>query len=196
MDGGQEAERLRGAIQSWLDFYDADLSQARLVEETDGECYTCPSDWEEDPYFEEFTLVHDSPSLPQMSYSPDRQRYVDLTIDVELRDGVWHDTGRWGADQTVFLVDREARALNLIFAPKTFDRVDDIFWLSDDVFVMVGTSTYDAPTLQITVYDLRGGTTKRYEIPFGGTPKTLRERFGSYYEKIYLPSRGIVPHTK
>lgn len=190
----QEIAYLRPIMQKWLDFYDIDLSQARRANLVEGTCIICPRDPEEDLYYCEFGFEDDSPSFVQMSYSPNKQRYVDMLIDVEMRDGVWHDIGNYDIDQSVYFIDRNLKLKNHLIWNGSSRRIEDIFWKNDDVFVTVGFSYFNVLLFQIDVYDLSARIQKTYEVLFEGNPRMLQNLFGSYHNEVYLPSRGIVPY--
>lgn len=190
----EEAARLEPVIRTWLDFYGIDLSRARKAGESTGRCFNCPSDPAEDIYYSDFGPKDDSPSLVQVSYSPDRQRYVDMLIEIEMRDGVPHDTGMYDVDQAVRLVDRREKINNLLVFNGSSDRIQDAFWKGNDVFVTVGFSRYDVVMFHIVVYDIPGGTLKAYEVVYEGDPEALGDLFTDYANEVYLPSRGIVPY--
>ena len=192
----EQVAYLQPIIRKWLDFYNIDLMQARQVEVIEDVCVTCPSDPAEDPYYWEFGPGDDSPSLVQMSYSPNRSRYVDMMISIELRDGVPHDTGEYDVDQSVYFVDRKLKRKNHLVWNGSSERVEDIFWQGNDVFVLVGFSYYNVLLFQIDVYDIPARTHKTYEALFEGDPETLQDIFGSYSNEMYLSSRGIVPYKQ
>ncbi len=192
----QEVAYIQPIIQTWLDFYSIDLSRARQASVIEGACFTCPHDSAEDPYYWEFGSEDDSPSLVQMSYSPNKQRYVDMMLPVEMRDGVWYDTGDYDVDQQLYLVDRRQRTKNSLVYNGPSVGVEDIFWKGNDVFIMVGFSYNNVLLFQIDVYDIPGGTHKTYEALFEGDSKTRYDLFGSYHNEVYLSSRGIVPYKQ
>ncbi len=181
---------LEPVIRPWLDFYDIDLAQAMQLGVTKGGCVNClrePADGE--AYYYEFNPEDDTPSLVAMSYSPNRQRYVDLSICVEKdENGVWHDTGMYDVDQAVFLVDRRRKTKNLLIYNGSDGHVQDVFWKGNDVFVMVSATVWDVEMFHIEVYDIPGRTRKTYEA----MPDSYTQR--SYTNNVYLPSRRIVPY--
>jgi hypothetical protein len=193
---GKEKAYIQPVIQKWLDFYSIDLSQARQAGVIEGICITCQRDSTDDPYYWKFGPKDDSRSLVQMSYSPNKQRYVDMMIDIEIRDDMWYDTGMYDVDQQLYLVDRRKKIKNCLVYNGPSVRVEDIFWKGNDVFIMVGFSYFDVLLFRIDVYDIPARTHKTYEVLFEGDPKTLQDLFGSYHNEVYLPSRGIVPYKQ
>ena len=186
----EEIRYIQPVIKKWTDFYDLDLSHARFIK-MDSSCFNCPPDpGKIGIYNREFKPADDSPSRIEMSYSPDKKRYVDIGVICEVTDGKYYDTGLYDDSQEVYLVDRKLKHQNILFYNGISTRVQDVFWKTDNVFITVGIDMLYI-TLDkyfIYVFDLKKQTKKQYELLFNKNPNV---EHGSYSE-AYLKDHGII----
>jgi hypothetical protein len=181
---------IQPVIKKWADYYKIDLSQARFIR-MDSTCFNCPPDLDKiGIYRREFKPEDDSPQRIEVSYSPNKQRYVDIGVICEIVDGKHYDTGLYDDSQEVYLIDRKLKHQNILFYNGVSNRIHDIFWKTNDVFITVGIDMlYNTLNKYvISVFDLRKQTKKQYELL---TDKNPYIEFGSYHEE-YLKNRGII----
>ena len=187
----EDVARLKPVIRPWLDFYDIDLSQARLNEKTTGKCFNCPPDTTS-IHYDPFTDDLDTGERIDVDYSPDRQRYVDLGLfgGYYEQDGEYVFVG-WDDMHEIHLVDRRQRHQNMILWFGVEGFAEAAFWKSDDVFVVVGYD-YDFKRF-VRVFDIAGRTETYYTI-FADT------EFGydqlAYLHNVYWPQKGITIHVQ
>ena len=187
----EEIAYIQPVIKKWTDHYEIDLSQARFIK-MDSTCFNCSPDLDKiGIYYREFTHKDDSPLRIEMSYSPNKQRYVDIGILCEVVDGKHYDTGLYDDSQEVYLIDRKKKHQNILFYNGISTRVHDVFWKNNDVFITVGTDmSYNTLSkYMIYVFDLNKQTKKQYELI---TDKNPGIEFGHYSDE-YLKERGILP---
>lgn len=186
----EEVEYIAPVIKEWTDYFQIDLAQARFIK-TRTPCFNCPPDTA-NPYYWDFAPEDNSPSLIQMSYSPNKQLYVDMIIAIDTIDGNYYDLGEYDIDQAVYLVDRRQRHKNLLFFNGSSTGVNDTFWKNNNVFITVGTTIMykNLNKYLIHVFDIKKRTIREYEVL---TDKHPDIDFGSYHGNKYLKERGIIP---
>ena len=185
----KEIDFILNEIKKWTDHYRIDLSQARYVK-TDITYFNTPLDPDRTGiYHREYTDDNDSSSLIEMTYSPDKRRYIDLGIIYETVDGFHFDTGLYDDSQEVWYIDRKEKQQNIVFYNGVSERVNDIFWKDNDIFIAVGIELmYSALNKYVIyVFDINKQTRIKYELLTDINPYA---EFTPYYEK-FLKEKGI-----
>ena len=200
----EELEEIQPVIKKWTDHYKIDVSHAKFLRHSNTDFNNKPT--KENGFYREFTAKEDSPSLPGMSYSPDKQRYIDISVDIETTKGTHYYAGQNLSCN--YLVDRKEKHQNHLFGDDSYssiERLHDVFWINNDVFIVVGVNysykLLDVPCIKnlkltrisftayaIYVFDINNSTIKEYGL-LGEDPNWSIE--DSYF-KEYLKERGIM----
>lgn len=193
-------------VKKWTNYYKIDFSQAKFIKHSDADFNSKPErsacNWEE------FSDKDDSPSLLGVTYSPDKQRYIDINISYETVKGVHYYTSHamWSID----LVDRKEKHQNHLFCEAPYHPIStlhDVFWVNKDVFIIAGTNnsycSLDVPCTKdlkhvgraslmvyaIYVFDINAKTITEYGLLDANITDWSIDY--SYFEE-YLKERGIV----
>jgi hypothetical protein len=183
----EEIAMITPVIKKWTNFYNIDFAQARLVNRSENVCFNAPPDTTSS-YYREFTKKEDTDKRIDVDYSPDKQRYVDLGIIYDERDGKRYCFG-WDDCQEIYLVDRKQKHQNMILWFGTTQFAEAVFWQSNNVFMITGYCDFDYFYGHfIDVFDIAKQTTNRYAIFI---PEENTE-FSGYMNKVYLKEKGIL----
>ena len=156
---------LQPFIKQWLDFYHLDLRQARVMGSGDmpldrkpdketihyiGEYSIC-SHWENNKDYNDYCFF----------YAPNKVRYINYGYDC------WFDNGEFellrDVEQPVVLVDKKKKLLIQILYLGVSSAAQDVFWIDNDRFVIVGCNNYPDRAL-IWYFDIKKSLAKDYEI--------------------------------
>ena len=181
----EDIDYIQPVIKRWTDYYDIELLQARLIS-IDSTYFNRSPDISH-IHYRDFTQEYDSPSRIEMSYSPDKQRYVDIGVVPELIDGKYYDKAFYNGFQEVCLIDRKQKQINTLFDSEGKLKVHDALWKDNDVFITVGFEYSELYKYQICIFDITKQTIKRYEI----LDKDYTYDNFSSYRYIYIKERGI-----
>ena len=165
----EQVARIAPIIEKWIAFYDIDLSQARLTRHHEGVCFACPPHpYCEGIYFREYDSIY----WGFLESSPNRRRSVDL--------------GGFGdSNMEIYFIDHELKHQFLIIFLGSGGRAEDVFWQSDDMFVVVG--HYCRNRRFVKIYDIANQTISHYIIKY-----EERFEYPTYVWDVYFKERGII----
>ena len=179
----EEITMIAPVIKKWTDFYNIDFAQARVVKVDTG-CFNCP----DDP--RNFFTKDDKDDTDKrigVDYSPNKQRYVTL-FTLDYRNGKYY--AEWDDSQNVWLFDRKQKHANMILELGACALAEAVFWVSNDIFIVVGYHRYDAPIFKhfVKVYNIVNQTQSYYEII-----SEIKEDtdFSGYMQEVYYKEKGI-----
>lgn len=180
---------IKPVIQKWLTYYDIDLSRAHLTQKDTGN-FNCPPDRTRF-YYTEFTPEHDSSNKLEMSYAPNKQLYIDLGFRYKTINGKhYEDRDLYDDSQSVYLIDRKQKHINLLFYYGMSGCVNATFWKDNNIFITCGYEYDILNNYIICLYNISNNTTKRFEVKM--TEEQLKS-IRSSYRSVYLKERGIIP---
>ena len=179
----EEVASIAPVIKKWTDFYNIDFAQARLVN-IRTECFNCVQDTTNNLFYYKIDEIQDTDKRPDVDYSPDKQRYVNLGFAFEM-NGKYFYNG-FDDSQNVWLIDRKQKHATTILWHGFGGLTEDVFWESNDVLIVVSANSYENPIIQymIDVFDIAKQTKTSYQI--------MREGQGEYFymEEIYLKEKA------
>ncbi|NDV57162.1 hypothetical protein [Bacteroides sp. 519] len=182
----EEIAKIAPVIKKWTDFNNIDFTQAKLIS-VDTICLDCPLD-PKDIYPRDFD-DGDADRWIDVDYSPNKQRYVDLGLfggyDVN-EDEEFVFLG-WDDCQEVSLVDCEKKIKKMVLWLGSSERAEDVFWKSDDIFIVVGHNCGDG---FVCLFDITKQTKSYYQIEVDGIEGDEIEV--NYINKVYWKEKGIV----
>ena len=145
----EQVARIAPVIAKWTAFYEIDLSQARRTRHHEGVCFSCPPNPDyEGIYFREY----DSRYWGVLHSSPNKRRSVEGLIS--------EDNNR-----EIYFIDHELRHQFMIIFLGSGGNAEDVFWQSDDMFVIVG--HYGCWQRRfVKVYDIANQTESHYVIKY------------------------------
>ena len=188
----EEVTMIAPVIKKWTDFYNIDFAQARLVY-VDTICFNCPPTLEtQGIHFrgEKIDEAEDTDKRTDVDYSPDKQRYVDLNVlwGYKEKDGKYEFMG-WDDGQEIYLIDRKQKHQNMITRMGSSELAEAVFWISNDIFILVGYCRFHAPFRHfVYVFDITNQTKKFYEI----TAAAENAEYSGYMNKVYWKEKGII----
>ena len=175
----EEVARIAPVIRSWTEFYDIDLSQARLVNEFIG-CINCYG-----------VLIQDddflSPDDITVAFSPDRQMYLNWIGGTLYYEGRHYHIG-WDHGHSVWLYDlRQRRAVSVQWHGSS-SLTEVALWKSNDVFILLGYirgfgDSANKHTIRIS--DIGNAISTNYQI----IANTSEFR---YLPEVFFRERGII----
>lgn len=175
------------AVRKWTDYYQIDLSQMREADQK-SLYFTDPFDTTS-IYFRGFSPKNDSPSLKWMEYAPDKQRYVDVGyIFIEGEDGKYY-CGGWDDCQEIYLVDRKTRQQDIILWFGASEFAEAVFWLNNDIFLIVGYQYYSAYKRFIRYFDVPNKTCTVYELLVDEADEDF---YSGYMEEVNIKEKGVI----
>lgn len=132
----EKLEKIQPVIKRWTEYHKIDLSQAKLFN-ISGDMVN------ETPYkgicYREFTAGEDTPSRIEVSYSPDKQRYIDVGVSYKTVNGKHYQISRHVSE--IYLIDRKKKHQNCLSCGGSYspiEKLHDVFWMNNDVFIIVG----------------------------------------------------------
>ena len=161
----QDIALLQPFIKQWLDFYQLDLSQARVISSDEmpldrkpdkgivsyiGEYDLC-SHWEKNEDYNYYCFF----------YAPNKARYINYGYDCSFDNGKFELLR--DVEQPVVFVDKKKKLLIQILYLGVSSAAQDVFWIDNDRFVIVGYNNYPDRSL-IWYFDIKKSLAKDYEI--------------------------------
>ena len=156
---------LQPFIKQWLDFYQLDLHQARVISSGEmpldrkpdkgivsyiGEYDLC-SHWEKNEDYNYYCFF----------YAPNKARYINYGYDCSFDNGKFELLR--DVEQPVVFVDKKKKLLIQILYLGVSSAAQDVFWIDNDRFVIVGYNNYPDRSL-IWYFDIKKSLAKDYEI--------------------------------
>lgn len=161
----QDIALLQPFIKQWLDFYHLDLRQARIIDSDTihldrkpdkeivsyiGEYDLC-SHWEKNEDYNYYCFF----------YAPNKARYINYGYDCSFDNGKFELLR--DVEQPVVFVDKKKKLLIQILYLGVSSAAQDVFWIDNDRFVIVGYNNYPDRAL-IWYFDIKKSLAKDYEI--------------------------------
>ena len=173
----EDCALLQPFIAKWLQFYHLDLSEAILIS-TDT-TITLNKQPQEGTIayvgeYDDSWIRAEKKAGFSLFYAPNRLRYIDFGYDCVINNGVlemWRDV-----EQSVTFIDKKAKIVYQLLYLGVSSQAQDIFWLNNDAFVIVGNFYLEPEHFDIWYFDLKKHTEKNYESPANG-----RLQFDTYY---------------
>jgi len=182
----EEVESIQPVLKKWADFYGVELSKMRTVSVSDFK----PFSYELGGLYAEFSDKNDTDTLPDVDYSPDKQRYVDIGgLGYVYGDGEW--IAGFDDCQNIYLIDRKIRKLREIMFIGVSGRAETVFWKDNDVFIIVGYDNYPPLSRFVYVFDLKKSTKSEYKFLISENNKGVSEVSG-YVEQVLLKEKGFI----
>lgn len=161
----QDIALLQPFIKQWLDFYHLDLRQARMIGSHEmpldrkpdketvlyiGEYNIC-SHWENNKDYNYYCFF----------YAPNKTRYINYGYDCSF-DNEKFELLR-DVEQPVVFVDKKKKLLIQILYLGISSAAQDVFWIDNDRFVLVGYNSYPDEFL-IWYFDIKKSLAKDYQM--------------------------------
>ena len=161
----QDMALLQPFIKQWLDFYHLDLRQARMIGSHEmpldrkpdketvlyiGEYNIC-SHWENNKDYNYYCFF----------YAPNKTRYINYGYDCSF-DNEKFELLR-DVEQPVVFVDKKKKLLIQILYLGISSAAQDVFWIDNDRFVLVGYNSYPDEFL-IWYFDIKKSLAKDYQM--------------------------------
>lgn len=183
------ANEIQPVLKDWLDFYEISLSHFTPID-------TTAIDWTDLKkntfiYFKKFT-PEDEKFMPGLrSYSPDRNRFVDLIEGTkDLADDMIVSTQKWElesphVEQHIYLYNRIDSTSMLLAIKRKVNLIDNSYWIDNDRFVLSGVDRRQQQSMYyFDLYSIHEKVVMTFCLP----DSTISEK-DSYLIDILLPKR-------